>query len=195
MSQASDKKAGLIELGKKLRELRDNKGKSQKEAAGDLDLKPSVLSSYEIGDREPSIITLNKIARYYNVTVDYLTDNSPYKTSEHKLLENSNILSKEAINRILNLNPSTITFLDKLLCTSEFSNFIDTLNFYKYFPHEKFQQMAEKMINEDMPAYKLGVLITANRLREDYLRKFVDESLDKLLTDIKMIDIEKEMEE
>jgi transcriptional regulator with XRE-family HTH domain len=70
-----NKKLELVEMGKRLKELRESKGKNQKDAAADLNIKPSTLSSYEIGDREPPISMLNNLARYYSVTVDCITGN------------------------------------------------------------------------------------------------------------------------
>jgi len=64
------KSPDLVDLGKRLKEFRKFRGKTQKEVANDLNIRPSVLSSYEVGDREPPIATLKKLSKYYRVTVD-----------------------------------------------------------------------------------------------------------------------------
>ena len=50
-------KKQIAEMGKRLKELRDIVGKTQKKLQ-DLGLKQSVLSSYENGDREPGSLLL-----------------------------------------------------------------------------------------------------------------------------------------
>lgn len=56
----------------RLKELRDQIGKLQKEIAQDLNLSVQVYCNYEKGQREPSFDTLIKIAQYFDVSVDYL---------------------------------------------------------------------------------------------------------------------------
>lgn len=121
MKQSQDKKPELIEFGKRIRDLRNNKKKmSQGNAAKELDLKQTVLSSYENGDREPPFITLNKIARYYGVTIDYLTGNSEYFSPQYEPSFN-NISGKTRIqnsNAIRNIQTS----IDEIInCFSKYS--------------------------------------------------------------------------
>lgn len=66
--------------------LRLDSKKQQKAVANDLDIKPQVLSYYEKGKRHPDFKTLCSLARYYNVSVDYLLGNSEYKNSTEKSL-------------------------------------------------------------------------------------------------------------
>ncbi len=56
----------------RLRELRQNLGKKQKDIASELNLSVQVYCNYENGLREPSFDTLIRIADYFKVTVDYL---------------------------------------------------------------------------------------------------------------------------
>ena len=56
----------------KLRELRENKGLSQKEVAEYLGISPVVYNRYEKGVREPSNDMLISIAAFFEVTVDEL---------------------------------------------------------------------------------------------------------------------------
>lgn len=55
---------------KRLKELRINKGISQKEIAEYLGITVAAYSLYERGNREPNITMLRKIAEYYNVSID-----------------------------------------------------------------------------------------------------------------------------
>lgn len=60
----------------KLRELREQTGKTMKEVAKDLDLKYTTYISYEKGTYEPSLQTLKEMADYFHVTVSELIDNA-----------------------------------------------------------------------------------------------------------------------
>ena len=52
--------------------LRKENGLSQKQVASDLDISQGLLSHYENGKRECSLDLLVKIAKYFDVTCDYL---------------------------------------------------------------------------------------------------------------------------
>ena len=56
----------------RLKELRAEKGATQKAVAEVICCSPLVYSRYERGEREPDIDTLCKLADYFNVTVDYI---------------------------------------------------------------------------------------------------------------------------
>lgn len=60
-------------FGNRLRELRENKGMTQANLAKALSISRSAIGMYEQGKREPDFETLEKIADYFNVTMDYLT--------------------------------------------------------------------------------------------------------------------------
>lgn len=59
-------------MNKKLKELRQEKGVSQKEVASAIGVTLSAYSNYEQGIREPSYEILVNICKYYGVTSDYL---------------------------------------------------------------------------------------------------------------------------
>lgn len=56
----------------RLRFLRQKKGITQKEIADSLGIANSSYSLYEKGAREPNFEMLEKIAKYFNVSIDYL---------------------------------------------------------------------------------------------------------------------------
>lgn len=56
----------------RLKEIREAKGLSQRQAALGLNLSPTVYNRYENGIREPSNALLPVIADYFGVTVDEL---------------------------------------------------------------------------------------------------------------------------
>lgn len=57
---------------KRLRELRKNNNLTMKELGKRMNLAESTISLYENGQREPDLSTLQKLAEFFNVTVDYL---------------------------------------------------------------------------------------------------------------------------
>ena len=60
------------QFGKKLRELRKEKGLSQKDLGELLNVCNQAVSFWETGSREPDLDTLRDIAKYFDTSVDYL---------------------------------------------------------------------------------------------------------------------------
>jgi transcriptional regulator with XRE-family HTH domain len=56
----------------RLKELRKSRNLTQDEMAKKISLPRSTYSNYETGKREPDYYTLEQIAEYFGVTVDYL---------------------------------------------------------------------------------------------------------------------------
>lgn len=56
----------------KLKEIRESRGMSQRQAAIGLNLSPTVYNRYENGLREPSNVVLLAMADFFGVTVDEL---------------------------------------------------------------------------------------------------------------------------
>ena len=59
-------------LPEKLRELRVKSGLSQRIVAQKLDVSPSIISSYETGERTPSVENLLLLSYLYRCSTDYL---------------------------------------------------------------------------------------------------------------------------
>lgn len=66
-------------LAERLKNLRLEANKTQKEIADYLEIRSEAYQRYEYGTREPDIKGLNKLADYYKVTVDYLLGRTPDK--------------------------------------------------------------------------------------------------------------------
>ena len=62
----------VYELAEKLRALRLQSKLSQKEVARRLEVSPSIVSAYELGERTPSVEVLMSLAALYNCSSDYL---------------------------------------------------------------------------------------------------------------------------
>ena len=63
----------------RLKELRTEKGATQKEVAEFIGCSPLVYSRYEREEREPDIDTLCRLANYFEVSLDYLVERERIK--------------------------------------------------------------------------------------------------------------------
>lgn len=59
-------------FGTRLKELRENKGMSQRELAKIIQLSPSTVAMYELNRRSPDNDTIIKLANFFNCSTDYL---------------------------------------------------------------------------------------------------------------------------
>ncbi len=109
--------------GERIAELREKHGLTQEELAKILGIKRASLSHYEKNRRVPDYEVLNKIADYFQVTVDYLigrTDDPNPLTAEHvEMFTQSLELSDEKI-----LEKFTLTVDGKELTPEEAKRFI-----------------------------------------------------------------------
>lgn len=58
--------------GSRLKKLRENKNISQKELAENIGVSDVMISMYEQDKKQPSLVTISKIAEYFYVTTDFL---------------------------------------------------------------------------------------------------------------------------
>lgn len=68
-----------------LKQLRKSKGLSQKQFAEDIFISPSAVSQYETGHTMPNWENLDRIAKYFNVSTDYLLGTSSIAALEEKM--------------------------------------------------------------------------------------------------------------
>ncbi|MGM9600186.1 MAG: helix-turn-helix domain-containing protein [Faecousia sp.] len=68
-----------------LRQLRISRHMSQKQFAKALFISPSAVSQYETGHTMPSRENLERIAKFFDVSTDYLLGSSPIAELEAKL--------------------------------------------------------------------------------------------------------------
>ncbi len=67
-----------IILGERLKELRGERGMTQKELAAALRLHSVTYLHYEKGQREPPLMLLAEMAKFFDVTTDYLLGLTDY---------------------------------------------------------------------------------------------------------------------
>lgn len=83
-----------------LRELREEKGLSMRQLATELEIAYNVYRSYEVGDREPDIETLIKMADFFECTVDLLIGREskpPALSLKPKQYENTSVFAVQSV--------------------------------------------------------------------------------------------------
>ncbi len=62
----------MLLFKERLKELRIEKGLTQTQLAKELRVNQRTISNWEVGERQPDLDTLEVIAKYFNVSYDYL---------------------------------------------------------------------------------------------------------------------------
>ncbi|MCX8130907.1 MAG: helix-turn-helix domain-containing protein [Clostridia bacterium] len=75
-----------MNLGKKLKDLREERKLSQTELSKQLNISQKSLSNYELDQREMDYETLKRISDFFSVSIDWLLGKSEYR-NEEELLE------------------------------------------------------------------------------------------------------------
>lgn len=108
--------AGVIRLfAETLRQLRISRHISQKQFAKALFISPSAVSQYETGHTMPSRENLERIAKYFDVSTDYLLGSSPVAELEEKLNQEycTGVRVSEFVNKCMSITgPHRETLLD-----------------------------------------------------------------------------------
>jgi transcriptional regulator with XRE-family HTH domain len=66
----------MTKYGERIALLREKQSLTQEELANKLGISRAALSHYETSRREPDYETMNKIASFFNVSIDYLLNRS-----------------------------------------------------------------------------------------------------------------------
>lgn len=91
-------------FGERLKELRENKGLKQSELASILGIGRTTLSNYELDVRQPDFDTLEKIAEYFGVRIDYLMGRTDLKTMDEYIFTTDMNHMEEVLKKV---NPET----------------------------------------------------------------------------------------
>ena len=73
-----------MSFGSNLRTLLEERDMTQKELATQLNIAPSTMGSYVQNIREPDFETLKSVARFFDVSIDYLLDHTSGNVSNHQ---------------------------------------------------------------------------------------------------------------
>lgn len=121
-------------LGNRIRDLRENKDLTQKELSEMIGLTPKMISFYENAQRTPPIDVLMKLAKIFNVSVDYLIGNHISDSSKNITIQEQNLLQyyrafsnddKSAENK---LGPITKYFPNAVILTDEETDLLEYYN-------------------------------------------------------------------
>ena len=96
----------------KVKELMNEKNISQRDLANAIKINESAMSRYISGERTPRIDILTKIARFFNVSIDELMDDS-FDVTEFKELRglvarNASKLTNDEIKELLSILSNNI---------------------------------------------------------------------------------------
>ena len=83
-------------IGKRLKALRIGKGLEQKNLASILNTTPQAISNYERDKRNPDLKTLNAIADFFDVSIDYLTGRTDIQKPKY-LSDQINVNLEESV--------------------------------------------------------------------------------------------------
>ena len=75
----------MSNFSKIFKELRTTSGITQQELANKLGVSRSAIGMYENGEREPDFDTLELIADFFNVDLNYLLGKTKYTTTIHTI--------------------------------------------------------------------------------------------------------------
>lgn len=72
-------------LGDRIKLLREEKHLKQEELAKDLSVAPSTIGMYETNKRQPNNDLIIRLAKYFNVSTDYLLGKSDIRNPEEQI--------------------------------------------------------------------------------------------------------------
>ena len=105
----------MSSFSENLRYLRKRADMTQPELAQKLGISRSTISMYELGSREPNFETLEAIADFFNVDMNYLTGTDPEKNESAAFISDElSEAKRKLIQRILTLSDDQIELLDRL---------------------------------------------------------------------------------
>ena len=116
-------------LAKRLKELREERGASQKDVSQFVGISERVYSYYEDGRFPKNEEILIKIALYYDVTIDYLLGHSNSKSGANDTKLRATGLDDESL-RILGLEIYNKTTLNKVVQHERFPMLLNLMGLY-----------------------------------------------------------------
>lgn len=98
-------------FGKRLKELRQEKNLTQVDLGKILLLNKSSISRYELTNQLPEIDTLQRMAKYFNVSLEYLLGETDFRNRDEEALKIIEAFEKEGISK----NSIDLKLLDKVI--------------------------------------------------------------------------------
>lgn len=96
----------MREIGETLANLRKEKGLGQKQLAALLNMSVSTISNYENGVHFPDLLTLGKLAQFFDVTTDYLLGRTEYRCPPEAMSRyiTTDYTVQDMVNTVLSLD-------------------------------------------------------------------------------------------
>lgn len=126
-------------LLKRITELREEKEMSQRQLQKELGLSPSTITKWKTSN--PSATTLQAVADYFNVSVEYLLGKTKYRNKEHMLQSFDQNFKPDMTD--------TEVPHDYCIQTSEGIMLIEGTSPAPRYIDSKTRQIAEKIMNDD----------------------------------------------
>ena len=113
-----------------LKKLRKSRKLNQKQFAKEVYISPSAVSQYETGRTMPSRETLDRIARYFGVSTDYLLGTSPAPRFEELLIQEycAGVSVSDLMSILLNFDGKNREVLLHIVKALELQGQKETLN-------------------------------------------------------------------
>lgn len=116
-------------FAERLKKLRSESGLSQEKLARELGISKGSLGFYETYKNTPDIEVLNSVAKYFNVSTNYLLGISENKTTNAELQDVCDYtgLSENAIEYIKSINERERYILNLLFKTNEMKEIVNSI--------------------------------------------------------------------
>lgn len=114
-------------MNNKLKELRKNSALTQKQIADVIGIDRSTYSYYENGKASPSLEVLIKIAKVFNVTLDYIIYGEESKTVQPVSVLTDNYTSYSKVDSFVNLSleEKNLLMYSRLLDSDSLKKLVD----------------------------------------------------------------------
>ena len=99
-----------MNFGDILRSLLEERDITQKKLALDLNIAPSTIGGYVQNSSEPDFETLKRLAKYFDVTTDYLIPENQISTARFVAKDSGVLAGIEVAMRVFTLIDDTVTF-------------------------------------------------------------------------------------
>ena len=111
-------------IGKNIKKIREEKGLTQQTIANLIAMHRSNYSRVETGDRDLSIDAINKIAKYFNMSIDQLVNFEGGTPQEVTIEDKSTTEQMQLIQQLDDEDKSMVfKMVDKMLTTKKFKDF------------------------------------------------------------------------
>ena len=115
-----------MELGQNIKALREAKGLLQKQVANEVGLGISHYSKIENGQREASVEMLDKLAKFYGITIDKIVHPNNEVPTEVVIEDKTAIEQLRLIQELEDKDRSIVfAIIDKMLTTKKFKDFFN----------------------------------------------------------------------